>query len=211
MWDKIFSLNIKGILLDLDDTLYSYAPAHQTALQTWSQSASQDLNISIEQAEKEYCIARRWFNIQLKDTGASHSRLLYFKYISEKYGLKVSKVLAWEKIYWDSFLNHMTLFPDVFPFLDKCLENKLQICLVTDLTTEIQLKKLEKLKIDHYFNYIVTSEESGQEKPKSLPFLLALYKLNLFPKDVVMIGDHQEKDILGAELLGIRSYQTQFH
>lgn len=211
MWNKIFSLNIKAILLDLDDTLYSYTAAHQTALQVWSQYAAQDLNISIEQAEKEYLIARRWFNIQLNGMGASHSRLLYFKYISEKYGLKVNNILAWENIYWDSFLNQMTLFPGVLPFLDKCLENKLLICLVTDLTTEIQLRKLQKLKIDHYFNYIVTSEESGQEKPKSLPFLLALYKLNLLSKDVIMIGDHQEKDLLGAELLGIRSYEARFH
>lgn len=211
MWDKIFSLNIKAILLDLDDTLYPYTAAHQTALQVWSQYAAQDLNISVEQAEKEYLMAKRWFNIQLNGTGASHSRLLYFKYISEKYGFKVNNILAWEKIYWDSFLDHMIPFPGVIPFLDKCLEDQLQICLVTDLTTEIQLRKLQKLKIDHYFNYIVTSEESGQEKPKSLPFLLALYKLNLSPKDVVMIGDHQEKDLLGGELLGIRSYQASFH
>ena len=52
--------------------------------------------------------------------------------------------------------------------------------------------------LDRYFNFIVTSEEAGFDKPHEAPFQIALEKMQ--PKgDVLwMIGDNPVNDIGGA-------------
>ena len=77
------------------------------------------------------------------------------------------------------------------------------IAIVSDMTTHIQLRKLKKLKITKYIDYLVTSEEAGSEKPHSIMFLLALNKLRLKPEEVIMVGDSLISDIEGANSVGI--------
>jgi putative hydrolase of the HAD superfamily len=63
-----------------------------------------------------------------------------------------------------------------------------------------------QLKIDSLVDWIVSSEEAGVEKPHPYIFHLALRKMGLDQKEVLMIGDSQQKDILGSKLLNIRYY-----
>jgi putative hydrolase of the HAD superfamily len=46
--------------------------------------------------------------------------------------------------------------------------------IVTDLTAQIQFRKVVYFGLDHYFDYIITSEEAGHDKPHQAPFKLAL-------------------------------------
>ena len=98
----------------------------------------------------------------------------------------------------------MIIFDGVMEFLEKCSKSGIPICIITDLTAEIQNKKF--LKIDNYITYIVSSEEAGCEKLSQYIFELALEKLALNPKDVLMIGDNKKKDIAGAESMGMKSF-----
>jgi len=111
-----------------------------------------------------------------------------------KYGLQIYN------IYWDSYLRNIKIFEGVY---DLFKEYKNKICLVTDLTAHIQYRKINRLKIHKYCNSIVTSEETGKDKPNAIIFNLALQKLNLGIKEVCMIGDNFNKDIIGASSLGI--------
>ena len=77
---------------------------------------------------------------------------------------------------------------------------------MSDLTAHIQYRKIQKLNIGKYIDFIVTSEESGREKPHAYPFMLALEKLKLTNKDLFMVGDSFKKDIVGALNMGIESY-----
>lgn len=79
------------------------------------------------------------------------------------------------------------------------------VCLITDLTAEIQLRKIVHLKIEKLIDLVVSSEEAGADKPHNSIFALALKKLRLSRKEVVMIGDDSRKDIKGARALGIRT------
>ena len=79
------------------------------------------------------------------------------------------------------------------------------------MQAHFQVQKLQKLKVDHLIDYLVTSEEAGKEKPHSEIFLLALAKLDLQINNVIMIGDNQIKDIEGAEKLGIKAYQVNLN
>ena len=51
---------------------------------------------------------------------------------------------------------------------------------------------------------MVSSEEAGMDKPHSSPFLLAAHKLEVLTKECIMVGDNIQKDIDGAQWLGMQ-------
>jgi len=194
-------MKYKGLLLDIDNTLYDYNISHISAKKNVINYCMSKFSLSEEQIIFAYDKARDKVQINLVETAASHNRLLYFQKMCEildlnslKYGLNIYNA------YWDSFLDNMKLFDGVENLLR---QYKNKICLVTDLTAHIQFRKIQKLGLSSFCNLMVTSEEVGKEKPHPYIFLSALHKLNLHAHDVCMIGDNFKKDIYGASNVGI--------
>ena len=100
----------------------------------------------------------------------------------------------------------MTLRKDISDFLIESKNNGLSICAITDMQTNFQILKLQKLGMDQVIDVLVTSEEVGVEKPHPKIFNVALHKLNLKANEVIMIGDSPDKEIEGAGNIGIRAY-----
>ncbi len=197
------SKDIKGILLDIDNTLYSYDECHKIAMESVKSKLQSTIDISDLDFKDIYNKNRKRVNVDLNNQAASHSRLIYFqKVVEEIFGKSdLALILELEKAYWDSFLDNMELLENVYEFLEKCQKEKVKICIITDLTAEIQIKKLLKLNISSFIDFLVTSEEAGVEKPHPYIFKLCLEKLKLNHDEVLVVGDNLKKDILGAELL----------
>ena len=195
---------IKGFLLDIDDTLYDYSSAHKAAILALLKQLDIKFGISYQKGLDTYNNARKMVHHLLLGTASSHSRLLYIQKMLEL--LKISVIqyaLPLETIYWNEYLKNMRLFEGVHDFIKK---NQDSICFLTDLTTSIQLQKLHALKLDCFSCQLVCSEEVGHEKPHPLMFNIALEKLNLKTQDVIMVGDNYSKDIIGAAALNIDSF-----
>jgi putative hydrolase of the HAD superfamily len=118
------------------------------------------------------------------------------------------KSLFLEEVYWDAFMGEMQLREGVRQFIDECRKHGIILCIITDLTASIQFRKIRRLGLSGLFDFVVTSEEAGVEKPDPLIFSYALEKMGLHPKDVVMIGDDSKKDIDGARNHNIRAFQV---
>ena len=202
-------MRYKGILLDLDHTLYHYPQTHAKALRAALTFLSQKTGVPYQDWTKSYSQARENVHNQLAGTAASHNRLLYFQEACEAMNISPFPCAypAYER-YWDAFLKNLTIYPDMYRFLD--FAKKAKICLITDLTADIQFRKIKRLNLDRYIDCLVTSEEAGVEKPHPSIFKLALKKLGVQRQSVAMIGDDFEKDILGAAKLGIASYWLNF-
>ena len=207
-WNDIDLNNIKGILLDLDNTLYTYDRPHQIAYEFCRTKALEDFKIEYSAFDSAWKVARNKVHNDLHGQGASHSRLLYFQ---KQYEFlfdvtNADYALQMESHYWSVFLDHIEWRTGAKNFLEKAKYLGLKICIVTDLTTSIQLKKWNKMGLYQFVQFMVSSEESGIEKPGKYIFELAMEKLKLIPENVIMIGDNEMKDILGAEALGIKSF-----
>lgn len=198
----------KGVLIDLDNTLYSYTSNNARSMEKCILKCEQQYGISREQFDKCFHAGREQVHKELHGQAASHSRLLYFQKFSEMHFGKTNPAFAldMENQYWSDFLSGMAFFPGAEDFLKKIKILGLKSCIITDLTAQIQCQKWEKLGLGRYIDYMVSSEEAGIEKPDALIFEMALSKLGLRHEEVVMIGDNEEKDIRGAEAIGIRSY-----
>lgn len=83
--------------------------------------------------------------------------------------------------------------------------------IITNGFQEIQQKKLQNARIDHYFDVIVNSEMAGVKKPNPGIFMLALEAAKVSPEKALMIGDNLEADILGARAVGIQALHYNAH
>jgi len=197
--------SFKGILIDIDNTLYDYNPCHQRALESVRKYCNNNLNIPMDIFNKVYYESRQQIKIALKGTAGSHNRLLYFQNLFESLQINPLQhsLIAYSK-YWDTFLDEMCFLRGAEDFLERMSGKK--ICFITDLTAHIQFRKIRKLELEKYTNLLVTSEEAGAEKPDKKIFELALEKMNKKPTEICMIGDSYEKDVLGATSFGIHTF-----
>jgi len=194
----------KVILFDLDNTLYDYEPVHQKALKAVYSSAKKEIGITFKKFNDLFKISKSEIHRELAGTASSHNRVLYFQRLIEKTleTLEPRITLRFYDIYWNTFLKNMGLKKGVLQTLKK-LNKEFKIIIVSDLTAYIQLKKISKLGLTPYVDFLVTSEEAGIEKPHPSIFLLALNKVDMLPAHAVMIGDNPKKDIEGANAVGI--------
>ncbi len=205
------AINLDGVLgacLDLDDTLYAYEPCNRQGYEAVLRRVQDRQLVGAEELEAAWKEARNKTHVQLKGQAASHSRLLYLHSALELiFGKsRPSLALELEDCFWEAYLDAMEWNPEAEQFLQRLNAADIRTCIVTDLTTHIQFRKWARLGLERYFDFMVTSEEAGLEKPHPVIFRLALDKLQLPPEQVIMVGDNHEKDILGAAQSGIRAY-----
>lgn len=193
-----------AILLDLDDTLYSYDIAHQAGMDALYEYIVPRFCKQKMEAEATFKQAREIIHKRLHGTAAMHHRLLYMQVLCEILAINpFIHAPEFTEVYWSHFLNAMILYPNVLEFLKKWRSLGKKICVVTDLVADIQFRKIIKLGLQDDIDFMVTSEEAGHEKPDAAMFSLALEKLQLPKEQVIMIGDHSEKDYKGAKQYGI--------
>lgn len=197
---------IDTIIFDLDNTLYEYEPCHQAGLIAAFLELGKFTELNQEELDIAYKQAQDEVKSHVQDQAASHNRLLYFKFLCESLDLSsVDLPLRLEDVYWNAYLNEMKLFEGVLDLLDWLKSRNLKLGLCTDLTAQIQLKKLQKLNLGNYFIKVVTSEEAGVEKPNPIILQLVLNRLHSKAEDSIFIGDHYEKDIVGSSNIGMKA------
>lgn len=189
-----------ALLLDLDNTLYAYDSSHERALAQVREKAARLLAIAPNDFDALYDRARKEVKARLGRTAASHSRLLYFQRLIEFAGLKTQVLIALdlEQTYWRCFLTAARLFDDALEFLDDLRSLGAPVAIVTDLTAQIQFRKIVHFGLDHYIDYVVTSEEAGADKPDRAPFEIALEKIGAVTGPIWFVGDDPVADVGGA-------------
>lgn len=190
---------IKAVVFDLDNTVYDYDWCHNRAMNNLKEYACQKYKLCEFEFYEAFDKARKEVKEILGDTGASHNRMLYMQLFLENIKEKPTKgALELYNIYWDSMLSDMELFEYVITVLKDLQNRGITIGVLTDLTAQIQHRKIRKLNLIDFVDVLVTSEEAGVEKPSRIAFERIMNKLQCEADEVLMIGDSQEKDVDGA-------------
>ena len=86
---------------------------------------------------------------------------------------------------------------------DYLKEKNYPLFLITNGFQQTQIQKLKHSGINHYFDYMITSEEAGIMKPHAAIFEFALQIARGNAQTSIMIGDTLEADIEGGINAGI--------
>ncbi len=196
---------LKAVLFDLDNTLYAYEPCNVAGQQAAYRYLAKQLGCTVAHIEQAVRSARKALHQDLAGQAASHSRLLYYHRAIEQItgGSLPTVAQRAERIFWKAYFQKMKLRPGVLALLRYLQSNAIKIAVVSDLTTDIQISKIRWLRIEAYIDYLVTSEEAGVEKPNPRMLRLALKKLGVTKREVVLVGDSAERDGGAAKRLGI--------
>ena len=195
-------------MLDLDNTLYKHEPCHQAGLTScWNYFKTKlDIDYTSDNLNSFYQKGRVAVQKRLFPQGICRSRLLYFQAMLEEMSIPkaFAKAIELEMSYIDSFLRTMKIDTCSLIFLKRCKTLNISVCIISNLATQFQIKKILTLDIQNCVSFLVTSEEAGIEKPDRTIFEPSLHKLSLPHEDVVMIGDSVSHAIEGAKAIGIK-------
>ena len=198
------------VAIDLDNTLYSYDVANSAGMDHVAAMLHARLGINKSMWQTEFNWARLDVKSRLGDVASSHSRLLYFKSMLEKLGVggHFDLALQLENTYWQNFLRAMSPSPGVKQFMEKCRAIGLPVVIVSDLTLQVQLRKLLHLELQTFIHAVVTSEEVGGDKPNPLFLKYLESNLGMDTERTWVIGDDLNKDRPLAKALGAKFYHV---
>lgn len=198
----------KAVIFDIDGTIYSYVENDKIAVEKLCEYAEKILNVEETEFRKVYKEARRIVKEErLTDGGARHSRVLFFQTALELLGKNpFCHILEMYDVYWNNFLANMKPFDGAVEFIEKLHRAGIKIALCTDMTAHIQYRKIQRLGLNKFVDFMVTSEETGLEKPARIMFELALKKLNVTAAETAYFGDSPERDMAGAKKVGMTPF-----
>lgn len=173
---------IKLLIFDLDNTLFD----------TYTQLSSKVLDDMIVRMRKAGLTEQ-----QAKDLKSKYS-YTGFRMLANELGLspEVTKVGMEAYLYMD--ISHITPFDDV-KMLGKFKQEKV---LVTAGVRSIQEKKVDVLKLRKYFTEVLVDETSDINYKQTL-FKDLMKKRNLKPKEVMVIGDNPDSELICGTRLGM--------
>ena len=196
-----------AIGFDLDNTLYDYSPCNFNAINAVRDFITTDLNISDHIFFEKFNLARSNHKNRVGNTASSHSRLLYFVELLKFFDIhdyNLAKKL--DNIFWTTYFEFMSLDKDALNLLQSIKKRNIKTYILTDLTIEIQHKKIAFLGVDKFFDLVITSEEVGIEKPSTSGFIMASKTLNFPLNNSWYIGDSFSKDIISSSSIDIRAF-----
>jgi FMN phosphatase YigB (HAD superfamily) len=181
----------KLVVLDLDDTLYDYQEANRLGLKKLVMALSEYGQVSENEVISAVAASRSKVKKRLGETASSHSRILYISETFRQLNLKpnTEKLVIFEELYWNTFLYSIQLFSGVEKMLKLFQRCGTKIVLVTDLTSSIQYRKVNKLGLNGYFDIVITSEEAGGDKSTGMPFRMLEDLTNLDCTRAWFFGD----------------------
>ncbi|XP_077430618.1 haloacid dehalogenase-like hydrolase domain-containing protein 3 [Vanacampus margaritifer] len=97
------------------------------------------------------------------------------------------------------------VFPDSKSTLEKCSSLKLQLGVVSNFDNRLEAI-LRGCGLLSHFDFLLTSEAAGVEKPHAAIFERAMRKCGVPPTSIVHVGDHYAKDYVASRSVGIHGY-----
>lgn len=195
---------IKAVVFDIDNTMYDFDRAHKTAMAGLESYMKE--NFGTKPAESAALVKKSMDIIAERtgDSAAQHNRLLRFQCVLELLGsTDYQKAMEMYHVYWDKVIEVMEPEPGLIPLLERLRERGIRLGVGSDMTAYIQYRKLKKLGVLRYLDFLVMSEEAGAEKPAPRFFALCLEKAGCAPEECVFIGDSLKKDAIGASTCGL--------
>jgi putative hydrolase of the HAD superfamily len=181
----------------MDDTLYDEMTFVQSGFRSVAQYLSTRFNL-----DKEIIYQDMLKHLECDGRGE------IFDSILKNYGIYTPQLVGELVEKYRVHTPEISLYPDAVETLEKLCAMKLETGIITDGLHSVQKKKVSTLKLQDYVDFIIYTNELGSdcEKPHPASFLQAIEMLNLEPESILYVGNNPEKDILGANSVGMQSF-----
>jgi len=195
---------IKTVIFDIDNTLYNFDAAHEAGMEAVCNYVYEQFGWEKEAFTAVYKDVMKELFDELGDIGSAHNRLLRFERILEDRGLPLyPHAMKLYSLYWDTLIEESEISPGAEETMRELKKMEIRVGIGSDMTAWVQYRKLEKLGLLQYCDFVVTSEESNADKPDARFYTMCLKKAKCEPFECIYVGDNYWKDYRGSLDAGI--------
>ena len=193
------SIPIKGVIFDLDNTLLDFMKMKEVAVKSAIRGMI-EAGLEIDEVKSYKDI------ISIYEEFGWENQKVFDVFLTKSIGYVDNKFLAAGIVaYRRAREANLLAYPNVNRTLVNLTKLGIKLAVVSDAPSREAWMRIYYLNLYHFFDAVITFDDSGERKPSSTPFEMALKKLKLKPQDSLMIGDWPDRDVVGAKQLGMRT------
>ena len=192
-------LMIKGVVFDLDNTLLDFMKMKEFAVKAAIKGMI-EAGLKVNE-DKSYIE----INSIYEEFGWENQKV-FDVFLEKSIGHVDNKFLAAGIVaYRRAREANLMAYPNVNKTLLALSKLGIKLGVVSDAPSREAWMRIYYLNLYHYFDVVITYDDSGERKPSPIPFQLALDGMGLRPEETIMIGDWPERDVVGAQQIGMKT------
>ena len=190
---------IKGVIFDLDNTLLDFMKMKEFAVKAAVKGMIEaGLMVDEENSYTEI--------VRIYEEFGWENQKVFDVFIEKQIGHVEHKYLAAGIVaYRRAREANLMAYPNVNKTLMALAKSGIKLGVVSDAPSREAWMRIYYLNLYHFFDVVITFDDSGERKPSEKPFKLCLDALDLDPDETIMVGDWPERDVVGAKNLGMKT------
>ena len=195
---------IKAVIFDLDNTLLDFMKMKEYAVKA-AIAGMIEAGLDIDPDESYKTI------IGIYEKEGWENQQVFNKFLNKTIGEVNNKYLAAGIVaYRRAREANLLLYPNVNHTLVELIKMSVKLAVVSDAPSREAWMRIYYLNLHHHFDVVLTFDDTNVRKPSPIPFEMALSQLNIDPEEALMVGDWPERDVVGANKLGIRTIFARY-
>jgi len=188
---------IKAVIFDLDNTLIDFMTMKKHSCDAAINAMiDAGLNVNKSKALKELFSLYDKYGLEEKQIFQKFLKKMTKKIDPE---ILASGIVAYRRVR----TGFLEAYPHVSDVMFELKQRGIKLAIISDAPRLKAWIRLVSMKLNRFFDVVVTFDDTKQLKPSTKPFTVAFRKLKLKPSDCLMVGDRPERDIKGAKRLGM--------
>ena len=190
---------IKGIIFDLDNTLLDFMKMKEFAVKA-AVKGMIEAGLKVDEDQSYIDI------IAIYEEFGWENQKVFDVFMEKSIGRVDNKFLAAGVVaYRRAREANLMAYPNVYRTMMALVKKGIKLAVVSDAPSREAWMRIYYLNLYHFFDAVITYDDSGERKPSEKPFQMALNALGLQPDESIMVGDWPERDVVGARQIGMRT------
>ena len=190
---------IKAVIFDLDNTLLDFMKMKEASIDA-ALNGMKEAGLNADHIESKNQIISIY-----KEKGWEYQEV-FDDFIINKLGRLNYKILAAGIVSYRK-AKEATLrpYPNVNSTLIALFKMGLTLGVVSDAPSREAWMRICSVNFHHFFDAVVTFDDTGEYKPSSKPFKKVSSLLKIKPEESLMLGDWPDRDVIGAKKIGMKT------
>ena len=190
---------IKGVIFDLDNTLLDFMKMKEFAVKAAVKGMIEAGLLVDEKSSYDEIVS-------IYEQYGWENQKVFDVFIEKQIGYVEHKFLAAGIVaYRRAREANLMAYPNVNKTLMALAKSGIKLGVVSDAPSREAWMRIYYLNLYHYFDVVITFDDTGERKPSEKPFKMSLESLGLKPEETIMIGDWPERDVVGAKQIGMKT------
>jgi len=195
---------LRAVIFDLDNTLTDFMRMKRVSVKAAIEGMiDAGLKMPPEQATEKL--------FDIYDREGIEDQRVFDRFLEEEFG-EIDPMIHTAAIigYRRGREYTLVLYPHVKKTLLALAKRGLKLAVLSDAPRYQAWSRLCYLQLPHFFDHVITFEDTAVRKPDPAPFLRAIELLEMHPDEVIMIGDWPARDMVGGSGVGIKTVYARY-